>query len=577
MKEAQFSNMMVRMNKLISLPLLMLILLVSTLYPNTTSPSTHNEPHLIKAIVLYPGDESLLEISTQGVQAIGIKIPGDEKSLSLALQPFLEQELSNATIQNIKQTIYKYYQKNGHPLVLISVPSQSTNNGLLKLQISESRLGDIRVEGNKHFSSTRLKKYIRLKPGDTVDESVLVKNLNLINRNPFRHADILYSPGTETNTTDVILRVNDRSPYRFYAGADNTGVKTTGRTRLFTGFNWGNALLLDHIFAYQYTTSVDFHKFQAHSGQYIAPLFWGDVLNIFGGYSTVHADLETFKLGLSSGEVKTQTMKSHGFFGQASIRYMIPFLLNRYLLHDIVLGFDFKRTNNTVEFSDDLPVFGKNVNLTQFILGYLGNYDRDSFRIDFQTNLYFSPGKLVSDQSNNTFQSLIPKAKNQWVYWHSEIIYLQKLPKDASIRIKGVGQLSSQNLLPSEQLGLGGYDTIRGYDQRAANKENGIILSAELRSPSMPIWSKLKHVPKDSFQVLAFLDYGYGRNQFSYTNSTSEVKEPKNVWLMGIGPGFRYTLDPYFTARLDWGFKLHKDDTVGRRKNFVNFSLTASY
>lgn len=542
----------------------------------TESSHLQSSGSLIKGIVLYQEGDTPVSLKDHGIQMSDVKVPGGEKGLVAALQTYLGTELTKETLQEIKQTIYKYFRKKGHPLILVAVPTQSFD-GLLKLRVTESQLGDIQVKGNKHFSSSRLKKYIKIKSGGDINELLLVKNLNLINRNPFRHADILYSPGTHPNTTDIILRVNDRSPYRVYAGADNSGVKTTGKTRLFTGFNWGNALLLDHIFAYQYTTSTDFRKFQAHTGQYLAPLFWGDVLNIFGGYSTVHAELETFKLGTSSGETKTKTMRSHGFFGQASLRYMIPFLLDRYLLHDVVVGCDFKRTNNTVEFSDDLPTYGKTVNLTQLVLGYMGNYDRDTFRIDFQSNLYFSPGKWISDQSNEDYQSLIPKAKNHWVYWNGEIIYLQKLPKSASIRLKGVGQISSANLLPSEMLGLGGYDTVRGYDQRAANKDNGMILSMEVRSPPLSVWSKLNNVAKDAFQVVAFLDYGYGRNQFTYANKTSAPSEPKNVWLMGVGPGFRYTWDPYFTARLDWGFKLHKGPVIGTSRNAVHFSLTASY
>jgi hypothetical protein len=46
-----------------------------------------------------------------------------------------------------------------------------------------------------------------------------------------------------------------------------------------------------------------------------------------------------------------------------------------YLRQELIAGFDFKRTNNTIEFVDDYPSFGKNVNLTQFSVEYGGIYN----------------------------------------------------------------------------------------------------------------------------------------------------------------------------------------------------------
>lgn len=39
------------------------------------------------------------------------------------------------------------------------------------------------------------------------------------------------------------------------------------------------------------------------------------------------------------------------------------------------------------------------------------------------------------------------------------------------------GQLASTNLLPSEQMGLGGYNSVRGYLERQVNVDNGLIVN----------------------------------------------------------------------------------------------------
>ena len=60
-----------------------------------------------------------------------------------------------------------------------------------------------------------------------------------------------------------------------------------------------------------------------------------------------------------------------------------------------------------------------------------------------------------------------------------------------------------------EQLGAGGFDSVRGYNPRAASGSQGFLLSNELRSPS---WSPLQEAGadiQDSGQLLVFHDYGY--------------------------------------------------------------------
>ncbi|MCB1108767.1 MAG: ShlB/FhaC/HecB family hemolysin secretion/activation protein [Chlamydiia bacterium] len=536
----------------------------------------------INAIVIVGRPDRMVSDSellvTQGIVIKGVDIPGKESHFIDQLKPYLGRPLDMDTIGEIKDTINAYFRSQGHPLILVQVPEQDVTSGVLQIMALESRLGQVFVQDNKYFSSEKLAKMIRVKPGEYIDEGVLVRNLNLINRNPFRHANILYAPGLEEGTTDLILSVEDRRPLRLYTGYENTGVHATGHNRFYAGLNWGNVFGLGDIFAYQYTASDNFSTFQAHTAQYIAPFSWGHVLNLMAGYSSVDVVLDEFLVGQDDGTLQTQQMRNNGFALQGSLRYIMPLYLTRYLLNDLIIGFDFKRTNNTVIFGLDIaPDFGQNVNLTQLVLGYAGDYDRTNFRLDFETNLYWSPGKWISDQTDADYESLVPKAKNKWLYWRSAFAYLQRLPKSFSYFLKLEGQLSTANLLPSEDLSLGGWDTVRGYEQSVVNKENVILASTEFRSPPLPIISKGGRRPADGFQVLAFLDYGYARNQFAYPKVGNKTVDPQSLWLMGIGPGFRYTIDPYFAARVDWGFKLHKDRYIGTRPYFVHFNVTASY
>lgn len=516
----------------------------------------------LKGMVLVQGDHEVGSFSQlEGIQIDNLNVPGNPQRLKRKLSAFLGKEVTPETLFEIKTTISDFYVSNHHPLVIVEIPSQDVTAGVLEVQILESHLGKVEVEGARWSSEKRLKEYVKLRPNQEIDENRLLKSVSFMNRNPFRRVDVVYAPGEEESTTNVILSVKDRRPWRIYAGAENTGVEPTGRGRWYTGVNWGKVFGLDHILSYQFTSAFNVHRFHAHTAEYLALLSWGHVFNVYGGYSKVHP------------KVHYPFRRNDGWSMQTSARYTIPLKIYRYLEHEISCGGDFKRTNNTFEFSEDFPKFGNNVNLTQLVLGYSGNYERNTYRLDFNGDVYWSPGKWLDDQTNAAYESLRPGAKNHWFYFRGSFVYLQRLPKSFSLSLMARGQVSSEPLLPSEQFGLGGYDTVRGYDQREVNKDDALFLSGEARSPALPIIRKIKPTWKvaDALQFLVFLDYGWGIDIDTLPGGK------KSNYLLGTGPGLRYTIEPYLTFRFDWGIKLHKEADYGGGNTMIHFNITASY
>ena len=181
---------------------------------------------------------------------------------------------------------------------------------------------------------------------------------------------------------------------------------------------------------------------------------------------------------------------------------------------------------------------------------------------------------MLGDDSNERYQQLRPHAQNHWVYGKALLRYFQKLPHSFYLSTLIHGQISSQNLLPSEQIGLGGFNSVRGYDERQLNYDSGAIVNLELLSPAFPVF---QHSPgkkswKDAMQFLEFIDYGFGGNHALI----SAVGEKKYDYLLGIGTGVRYTIDPWLTARLDCALKMHKDPLFTGGDIMWYFSLTGS-
>ena len=475
-----------------------------------------------------------------------IDLPGDFKSeviLRNSLERlFINKEITKDTLCDIKNIIIDYYKENKRPIVSVNIPNQKISSGILVVFVDEAKLSNINVIGNKYFSKDQYLKMMKIKKGDFISEEKLLKGLTTINRNPFRDVDIIYKPGKEKGTTDIDLFTRERRPLRMYYASENTGLDYIGKNRFLVGLVAGNLFKAAHVLSYQLTKSYYSHAFEAHTMQYVLPLPIGHFMTMYGGAAKIEANLPSWR---------TATSKGRSF--QGSLRYDIPLPEVWGVIQDIIFGFDFKRTNNTVEFTQTLPIFGKNANLTQLVLTYETSYARGPFQANFDINLFWSPGQIISDQSNTHYQSLRAHAKVDYFYTQLNWKSIYNFIYDISFSLFMKLQFSNRNLLASEQFGIGGYYSVRGYDEHFLSGDNGCLLSAEIRLPSFGFLNYFinKKIP-DSLQILGFVDYG------REWVDRRELGVRKTDYLLSMGPGLRYVIDPFLSLRLDWGFKRHK-------------------
>jgi len=499
----------------------------------------------------------------EGVVVENVDIPGSTKSLYKYLGDYWDRPLTKCDIIDIKRKVIMYYREHNRPIVHIQVPPQTVKSGVLQLVVFESRLGCVRSLCNQYFSSNRLEGYIRTDSGDRIRGDALVKDLNWINRNPFRTTNLVFTPSTVEGYTDIELVTEDRSPWRIYTGVDNTGIAQSGHNRWFAGFNWGNVFNLDHIFTYQFTSGSSYNEFWSHSANYTAPLPWRHTLDLYGGYSEVRALLQ----GIPG-------VLTHGSSAQASLRYEIPLPSGLSILEEFTWGFDWKRTNtNLLNF--DVLFFGKTVNITQLMVGINAGLETARTQNSGTIEVFYSPGQWLPDQQNSHYNDLRAGAKNAYVYGRASVASIFRLPSNFTFEPSIRWQLSSANLLASEQFGVGGYNTVRGYEEREINGDNALVVNVELRTAPVSLlrwWDRCARMFKDEFRLLVFFDYGYAKNHHLYFG------ERKFQYLMGAGPGLRYVVQRYLTVRCDYGFKLRQlDFGPNPNRGMLHFGVVLSY
>ncbi|NBS15149.1 MAG: ShlB/FhaC/HecB family hemolysin secretion/activation protein, partial [Verrucomicrobia bacterium] len=397
------------------------------------------------------------------------------------LQPYFGKTITMGDLDQICRQVTGYFESIQHPVVSAVVPEQEIRGGVVQILVLKGQMGQVKVEGNEWFQTDNLKDDIGLNPGDELDLGRLTDDVAWLNSNPFRQVEPSLSAGDQPGRTDVILEVKDRVPFRPFVSYDNFGIQSLGYNRFSTGVTVGDVWSgFDQQFNYQFLSSGDFNSLISNSGSYVAGLPWHHNLNIFGTYSKANPD--------SIG-----SFSQNGYFWQTSMRYNIP-LPTLSLLegldyrHQTYFGYDFKASDTNIFFQGaELPETSNGLvglyNISQFSLGYSLNLADPFGSTAFETVLYGSPGGMSGQNTTAAFQNIDGGADAQYIYGKFSLNRLFRLPGDAAILLSGQIQQADSNLMPSESFGIGGYDTVRGYDQRSANGDNAYLGNVEIRTP----------------------------------------------------------------------------------------------
>lgn len=472
-----------------------------------------------------------------------LELPGGGDNLVDRLKEHLGCALTKGDLQELRMEISRYYQEHDRPVVSVVVPPQDISNGVIEIVIVEPKLGDIITSGNRWTSSQWLADGVDLCCDGPINSNTLQRNLAWLNRSPFRSTDAVLTAGEDPEYTDLELVTRERFPLRVYVGADNTGVPETEKSRLYAGFNAGNLFGADQQLNYQFTTSDNGQSFQGHSASYMIPFSWRHELLFFGGYARVKGHLP-------------RPFRDRGQAWQISGRYRIPINpIFGNLLQELSFGYDFKRTNNSIEFGGH-TVIKSFADINQFLITYTLDLARECSKTSFVVDLVGAPFKITEDQKKSTYEGIRPYAKPEYVYARARLAHTQYLPHGYVIKGMVAGQGTGWNLLPSEQFGLGGYDTVRGYNERAFNADDGVLGSLEFMTRDIHLLRACNgkfNYRKEHCQVLAFIDGGWG------ILHKAAPGERKSEWLLGVGPGIRYQYDENVLLRADVGFPLHRE------------------
>ena len=491
------------------------------------------------------------EARDKGVRFMPGMEPAEQAELQIIIQDYLGKPYSILTINQMLRDIVRWYRTQDRPLVDAYLPEQDLKGDLIQIVVTEAARGTVKVEGNKWFATPMIAAHIRTEEGAPMKASAINSDVGWLNRNPFLQTDLVYASGEQPGTTDIILKARDRFPVRFYTSYDDSGNKLTGYDRYTEGFNWGNVGGIGDQFNYQFMSDSRFDLLKAHSASYVHDFPWHQSLTLFGSYADTKAIFPP-----------TLPFSSSGDTWQTSLRYTIPIgdlkLPFGIYNHEVVLGYDFKESNSLLLYNQaSLTGPTPTSDVSQFTIGYNASLPDPYGATSFTSAVFYSPGGMTQADSHDAFVQA-NASSDSYTYLKLGLNRVTKLPWDFTLIDKFTFQQAWARLIGSEQLGLGGYDTVRGYDDREANGDDGYIFSNEIRAPAFSLGHFISSgYSTDQLQFLAFMDYG-GVSQYRPDDLTlgSTPSTDPNVNLWGTGVGLRYTLAPFLSVRFDYGWQL---------------------
>ncbi|MFC1869179.1 ShlB/FhaC/HecB family hemolysin secretion/activation protein, partial [Thermodesulfobacteriota bacterium] len=381
--------------------------------------------------------------------------------------------------------------------------------------------------------------------------SLLEKGLLLTKELPSAETRIVLEAGEKPGTANLALKTEDRVALDWGIDYNNFGSELIGKDR--------------------YGTKIE-----------ITDPWWGSTLALRGvtGNDPKDSSLTNLDLTIPSGLYATslnlryldgsyivgQELADLGLEGSTQIyglSFLHPLLRTRNQNMTLSVGYDNKYTKSflldEVSNIDDLDVYHFNLDFDSL--------DRFLGKNLVSVGYYF--GRLNLD-SEAPFTR--PNADHRFHHYNINLARIQKIYGSINVIVRGSGQKSNDNLLPVQEVAIGGYGTVRGHETSLFLGDSGYSFSAELLSAPPYIADKVLFGQRigQMMQLATFYDYGR-----AYYTDPQPGDNPSGR-LAGYGAGIRLYYKDLFSFKFDIGFPT-REKVPDEDSRFLYFTTNINF
>lgn len=386
---------------------------------------------------------------------------------------------------------------------------------------------------------------------DEIRVSELSKNIQLINDMGSMKLKAQFSP-QDDGTYHATIIVNDIKDEQYSIFANNTGNDYTGKWRTGVSYTDTDLAKSSDAINVTYITSPDHLGDVNQVGITYKGLFphSGDT----GYVSFSHSDVDMGRIAGNGIVDLYATGKSNniGFHYQHNITYTSA---KKQILD---VGIDYKQSSGNTE----LIMGGVKIPAGRYSIEEktLGITYADITRSKNQAFAYTAGYIYNLDGDRESYNTYRTGADTKFNILKGSINYQYRTDSDWILGARVNGQWTNHNLISTEQIGIGGVGSVRGFKEKVASGDKGYVAGMEIYTPMF--------APDQRFVL--FMDAGHlMNNQYNIGESSKSISS--------YGIGYRFMKNNKLSVSIDWAKPIHDDNIGDRHLQPWHFSMSYTF
>jgi len=445
-------------------------------------------------------------------------------------EPFTKRPLTIAELFQIRSALAQLYIDKGYITSGAYIPPQTLQRGVVTIQVVEGKLEAITITGTRRLSPNYVRSRLAIATRPPLNRDRLLEALQLLQLDPLiQSLSAELSAGIRPGENVLSVRVTEAKTLNAQLVFDNARAPSVGTDRRQLQLSESNVTGLGDRLSAAYTNT---------NGSNAVDLSYTVPLNPRNGTLS-------FNYGSASSNVIERPFDVLGI--ESKSRYY-EFTLRQPLVQtptrELALGITATRRESEATLLDGLipfPALGADRD-GKTRLTALRFFQEATWRSSVEVIALRSQFTVGLNALSATINPDPPDSR--FVAWRGQAQWVRLLAPETLLLVRGDLQLADRAILPLEQFGLGGQDSVRGYRQDALLTDSGLFASAEVRLPILRL-PKLRSL----LQLTPFIDLGTAWN-------LGNNLDPDPSTLVAVGLGLRLQVSDRVTARLEWGIPL---------------------
>ena len=431
-----------------------------------------------------------------------------------AVYPHLGEKKTLEHVEQARDALERAYHSAGYLTVLVNIPQQKVEGGVVRLTVTEAAVKRLRVVDSRYFSPADIKAAVpEVAEGNVPNFPEMQKQLASLNRTADRRITPVLRAGKTPGTVEVDLKVKDQLPLHGSIELNSRQIPNTTLTRLSANVSWDNLWHRQHSLGLTgLITPENPDQSKVFSANYTMPMPSG-----FLALYSVYSASDVASLG-------TLNVLGNGLI--VGGRYILPLPGSEKFFHTATLGVDYKDFGQSVNLIEG-GNFNTPVSYMPFTVGWDGNWLGKRRTTKLGLSLNFHVRGLVGDEAE--FANKRFKAHSNYIFLRGNFSHTETMRQGWGLTGRASWQIAAQPLINNEQSIVGGVTTVRGYFEVAALGDDSATGGLELFTPN---YANYLHQAIEEFRLLTFIDGGIVRVQQPLPGQLDHFN------LAGTGMGF---------------------------------------